>query len=692
MTRACPDVANHRRAYGAAEGKKRGRRNSINLTSNIERSSAIGCHLSGVHHDRTGVHDWDLESSFARGDKRRRSFGRHHPHKHPWDIPKAKFDRSSPIPRDGILERRRRQTDQQPLRSSQHLVSGVPPTDMPSKSPYPDVEVPDVDIWAFLFERKDRDFADEQVIYRASTGNRKYTFSDVKQAATLFGEGLRDAWEWEKNDVLNIYAPNDIDVGPVIFGTFFAGGIVSPANPGYSPDELAFQLTNSGSKAIVTTKAFLPAATKAAAKANIPEERIILLGEARDETRKYKHWQDIRKTSLENRYRRRKAKPSKDLAFLVYSSGTTGLPKGVMLSHTNLVANLAQCKGCVGASYSSGKDKILGVLPFFHIYGLTALVHQSMHRGVEMIVMPGFDLKLFLECVQQHKITLIYVAPPIIVRLATDDMAKSYDLSSIRMMTSGAAPLTKELVDRVSKKYKIKINQAYGLSETSPMAHTQPWDEWYSSVGSVGKMLPNMTAKYVSEDGKELPAGQVGELWMAGPNIFQGYWKNEASTKDALVEADGLRYFKTGDVGFQDDKHNFYITDRVKELIKYKGFQVAPAELEGKLMDHPLVNDVAVIGVQDRENHTEVPRAYIVHAKKGREAGDQATGTPQGDAVQDAKEIIQWVETKISNHKRLRGGVRFVEEIPKSASGKILRRVLKDRVKKEEGQSGKSKL
>lgn len=529
------------------------------------------------------------------------------------------------------------------------------------------------------------------VIYRASIGDRKYTFSDVKQAATTFGEGLRDAWEWEKNDVLNIYAPNDVDVGPIILGTFFAGGIVSPANPGYSADELAFQLKNSESKAIVTTKAFLPTATKAAAQANIAEDRIILLGEARDETRKFKHWKDVRKTSLENRYRRRKAKPSEDLAFLVYSSGTTGLPKGVMLSHTNLVANLAQCSGSVGTSYQSGKDKIIGVLPFFHIYGLTALVHQCLYRGIEMVVMPGFDLKLFLECIQQHRITFVYVAPPIVVRLATDEMVKNYDLSSIRMMTSGAAPLTKELVDRVSKKHGIKINQAYGLSETSPMTHCGPWPEWYSSVGSVGKIVPNMTAKYVSEEGKELQPGQIGELWLAGPNVFKGYWKNEEATKNCIINVDGLRYFKTGDVGYQDDNHNFYITDRVKELIKYKGFQVAPAELEGKLMDHPLVNDVAVIGVQDRENHTEVPRAYIVHAKIP-EAGEKETGNPKGDGIKDAEEIIKWVESNVSNHKRLRGGVRFIEEIPKSASGKILRRILKERVKKEEGESGKPKL
>lgn len=187
-----------------------------------------------------------------------------------------------------------------------------------------------------------------------------------------------------------------------------------------------------------------------------------------------------------------------------------------------------------------------------------------------------------------------------------------------------------------------------------------------------------MTAKYMSPEGKELGAGEVGELWLAGPNVFKGYWKNAQATKDAM-SSDG--YFKTGDVGFQDKDHNFYITDRVKELIKYKGFQVAPAELEGKLMDHPGINDVAVIGINDDEQHTEVPRAYVVASNTSK------------TSQKDAEDIVQWLSGKVANHKRLRGGVRFVDEIPKSAAGKILRRLLKDKAKAENaGRSGKPKL
>lgn len=273
---------------------------------------------------------------------------------------------------------------------------------MPTQSPFPDVAIPDVDLWGLMFDRKDRDFADEKVIYRAIDSERKYTFADVKSLAILFGEGLRNQWDWQKDEVLALYAPNDVDIGPIIYGTFFAGGIVTPANPGYSADELAYQLKNSGAHALATTKPFLPTALEAAQKVNIPSDRVILLGGEKDGTHRVKHWTNIRKTSGALRYRRRRSKPE-DLAFLAYSSGTTGLPKGVMLTHRNIVSDLLLVRDAVGNWYSSASDKFLGVLPFFHIYGLTGLVHQVLHRGIELVVMPAFDMKTFLRTIQDHR-------------------------------------------------------------------------------------------------------------------------------------------------------------------------------------------------------------------------------------------------------------------------------------------------
>lgn len=290
--------------------------------------------------------------------------------------------------------------------------------------------------------------------------------------------------------------------------------------------------------------------------------------------------------------------------------------------------------------------------------------------------MPRFDLEKFCSHVQKHSITFAYVVPPIILLLGKSPIVDKYDLSSVRMMNSGAAPLTKDLVEAVYKRLKIPIKQGYGLSETSPTTHTQPWDTWQSHIGSVGTLLPYQTAKYMDAEENEVPIGGTGELWLKGPNVFLGYLNNPEGTKNALTE-DG--YFKTGDVGHQDKDGNFYITDRVKELIKYKGFQVPPAELEGLLIAHEHIDDVAVIGIQDHDQATEVPRAYVV-LTEGKTGGKDTE-----------KQIVDWLAKKVASHKKLRGGVRFVEEIPKSVSGKILRRVLKERAKEEEEQP-KSRL
>lgn len=291
--------------------------------------------------------------------------------------------------------------------------------------------------------------------------------------------------------------------------------------------------------------------------------------------------------------------------------------------------------------------------------------------------MSKFDLERFCYLIQKHKITFAYVVPPVVLQLGKNPIVSKYDLSTVRMMNSGAAPLTKELVDSVYQRLKIPIKQGYGLSETSPTTHMQPWDSCMKHIGSVGRLLANQTAKYMSPEDKELPIGETGELWIKGPNIFKGYLNNPEGTKNALTP-DG--YFKTGDVGYQDSDGNFYITDRIKELIKYKGFQVPPAELEGILLSHPDIDDVAVIGVYSKEQATELPRAYVV-PKKGVVAGKELE-----------KKIVDWLAGKVASHKKLRGGIKFIDAVPKSASGKILRRVIKVQAVEEEKKGEKAKL
>ncbi|KAF3916651.1 S-dihydroxybenzoyltransferase [Dactylellina cionopaga] len=543
---------------------------------------------------------------------------------------------------------------------------------MPVGSIYPDVDIPNVDIYSFMFDRTDMPFPEDRVMHVDAKTGRELTFADVAARSKDLGIGLRTLWGWKKGDVMAVFTFNNIESPLLTWGVLWAGGVLSPANPGYTLDELVYQLKNCEAKAITTQAEVLPLVKEAATRVGIPHDRILIIGDTK--VQGFTHITQLKNMSHREIKitRRPKFDPEKDLAFLVYSSGTTGLPKGVMLSHKNIVANILQ--GTTAENVlKSGEDSVIGFLPFFHIYGLTCIMHFSFYKGIKLIIMERFDLEGFCRLVQDHKVTFAYVVPPVVLALAKHPIVSKYDLSSIKMMNSGAAPLTSEIQDAVYTRLKLKTKQGYGLSETSPTTHTQAWEDWKDKIGSVGPLLPNMTAKYVNDDGTEVKAGETGELWLKGPNIMMGYWKNPEATANCMTD-DG--YFKTGDVGHQDQGGNFFITDRVKELIKYKGFQVPPAELEGKIASHPKVDDVAVTGVWEESQQTELPRAYVVLA-----AGNKPT-------PEVAQEIIEFVAKNVAQHKRLRGGIKFVDTIPKSASGKILRRVLRDQAKAEKKKEG----
>lgn len=299
-------------------------------------------------------------------------------------------------------------------------------------------------------------------------------------------------------------------------------------------------------------------------------------------------------------------------------------------------------------------------------------------------MLPKFDINAWCAAVQKYRCTYVYVVPPVVLLLAKHPEVLRYDLSSIRMMLCGAAPLAAGIQAAVYDRVGVRVRQGYGLSEASAVAYTQLWEDWQRKMGSVGRLLPSMEAKYMSiaditmgeeVELKEVALGEAGELWLRGPNIFLGYHNSPEATAGALT-ADG--WCRTGDIGYQDKDGDFYITDRVKEMIKYKGFQVAPAELEGLLLGHEKVGDVAVVGVNSESYGTEVPRAYVVPAKK---RGQPPAAGEFGPA--EAAEIEHWLAQRISGYKRLRGGITFVSEIPKSASGKVLRRVLKEEAARE---------
>ncbi|PNY29198.1 4-coumarate-CoA ligase 1 [Tolypocladium capitatum] len=541
---------------------------------------------------------------------------------------------------------------------------------MPVKPAWADVHVPLMDLWSMYMEQP-RDYPDDHTLLVDCDTKRSYTFAQIRDRSIAFGKGLKHVLGWAKGDVLAFFTPNSIDTPIVNLGLLWAGGIASPANPTYTVDELARQLRDSRAKAVITQKELLPATRAAAQEVGLPLDRIFLLGDARDESGEHMHWTEVDAGGAWIQPRKTVVDPKRDLAYLVYSSGTTGLPKGVMLSHYNVVANSHQSRRIDVKLLSWDYDSQIGVLPLFHQYGLGVVLNATFCSGATCVIMPRFNLEKACQLIQDHRITFLYVPPPIVLALGKHPVVAKYDLSSLRWINSAAAPLSRELVAAVWERLKVGVKQGYGLSETSPTVLMQLQDEWWRFQGSVGRLVPNMEAKIVDEGGEEVEQGEAGELLLRGPNIFQGYWNKPELNKETFT-ADG--WFRTGDVFHVCPKGYFYITDRIKELIKYKGFQVPPAELEAKLIGREDIADVCVIGVWDPEQHTEIPRAYVV----------LRADVDQSDEL--AEDIVAWLGERVAPAKRLRGGVRFVKEIPKSQTGKILRRVLREQAKEEDAR------
>lgn len=511
------------------------------------------------------------------------------------------------------------------------------------RSPYPDVEIPDVALTDFVLQRA-LDRGDKPAIVCGAT-ERAYSYRELAEAVPRAAAGFH-ARGIRQGQVVGIVSPNSPDFAVAFLALASLGAVCSTVNPVATAEEIGAQFSDSDARMLLTIPALLEKCQAASRIASTVRETVVF-GEA-DGAVSFQSLLDHA-----NAPPAAIIDPRHDVVALPYSSGTSGVPKGVMLTHRNLVANLCQIRG--GAGMLAEDDRVIGVLPFFHIYGMVVIMLGALVEGATIVTMPRFELEQFLGVMAKYRITYGNVVPPIILALAKAPAVDSYDLSSLRTLFSGAAPLSDALAGSCAKRLNVRVRQGYGLTETSPVTHFHPIESDVVKYGSVGPPVPNTACRLVNPDtGADVADGERGELWIQGPQVMKGYL-NKPDATAACLTSDG--WFRTGDVATVDEDGWFAIVDRVKELIKYKGMQVAPAELEAVLLTHPAIADAAVIPVPDVEAG-EVPKAFVVL---------------RGELTPEA--IMAYVGEHVSPYKKIRI-VEITDSIPKSPSGKILRRLL----------------
>jgi acyl-CoA synthetase (AMP-forming)/AMP-acid ligase II len=499
------------------------------------------------------------------------------------------------------------------------------------RSPISDVEIPDLSVTDYVF-RTSPD-GDDRIAIIDGVDGAVWTRGELRDRARRLAGGLLQRGIGVSKTVALI-AGNSPQFAVAFHGALLAGATVTPINPTYGPAEIGHQLDDAAVDFLIVSSQAAPNATAAAAG-----RPVAVIGDA--------SFDELFGEPVDQQH----CDLAHGAAALPYSSGTTGLPKGVMLTHRNLVANLAQSAAVIDLVDS---DVALVVIPMFHIYGLNGLMNAFLANQVPFVTLPRFDLERVLSLMQLHRVTRFAAVPPIMLALAQHPLVDEYDLSSLRAISCAAAPLGPELAKQVTERLDCHVYQAFGMTELSPMSHTTILPD--IKPGSSGVTAPNTESLIVDDEGGPLGTDEVGQLLVRGPQVMSGYLNNPGATAEAIDTAGWLH---TGDLARIDKDGHLFIVGRVKELIKYNGFQVAPAELEALLLEHPDVGDVAVIGVPDVQVG-ELPTAFVV---------------ARPDHAIAAQDLVDFVAARVASYKRIRR-VEFVDFIPRSAAGKILRREL----------------
>lgn len=533
---------------------------------------------------------------------------------------------------------------------------------MPVPSPHCTIEIPELSVYDVLFAGLTPEEEGRVAVTDSATGSVT-TYGELRDRVDAFAGALAHRG-LGVGDVVALHAPNSLAFVVAFHGIMRAGATVTTVGALGTAQDIAKQVTASGASLMLTVGALGTAGVEGAKDAGLAEDAVIDLADGAN---------GLASLLAEGHAAPEVAfDPATHIAVLPFSSGTTGVPKGVELSHRNLVANIVQCGPLLMANGQRPDSTIMCVLPFFHIYGMNVLLNTSLYNRLHIVTMPAFDLPRFLELHQVHDIDFTFVAPPIAVVLAKHPLVDQYGISSLTTVLSGAAALDEKLADAVQKRLGVAVLQGFGMTEASPVTHVSTRGE--TPLASIGLPVANTECKVVdltdADFAEILPPGNegersdAGEMWIRGPQVMLGYLNNEEATEVTLMRDGWLR---TGDIVQYDHEGNVYVVDRSKELIKYKGYQVAPAELEALLMSHEAIADAAVVGYRRESDGEEVPRAFVV----------PQVGLDGNVLEIDKEELMVWVAQRVAPYKKIRM-VEFTDVIPTSGTGKILRKDLRD--------------
>jgi acyl-CoA synthetase (AMP-forming)/AMP-acid ligase II len=511
-------------------------------------------------------------------------------------------------------------------------------------SPHPAVTIPDIGVTEYVLRRA-QELGDKPALIEGPSG-RTYTYRQLPEYINRLASGFADHG-LAKGEVFAIYSPNLPEYALAFHAVATLGLATTMVPPLFTDEEIVRQLGDSGAKYLLTIPQLMGKARAVADASGI--SKLFVIGEADGAVPFASLLKGEDKPSgVEIDFR-------EDLVALPYSSGTTGFPKGVMLTHRNLVSMLRLMEA--NEAFNEN-DTMVCVVPMYHLYGLHIVVNLGLSQGATIITVPRYDLDQFLQVLEQYKVTVAPLVPPLVLALSRAPQVEEHDLSALRVIHCGAATLADHIASACSRRLGCQIKYGYGMTEVSPLSHASLADTRTHKPGSVGYCLSNTECKIVDyTTGAELGPDQEGEIWVRGPQVMKGYLGKPEATAE-MIGPDG--WLRTGDIGYSDNDGRLFVVDRLKELIKTNGRQVAPAELETLLLSHPSIVDAAVIPSPD-EMAGEVPKAFVVLKK---------------DAT--AEEIMNFVAGRVAPYKRIQR-VEFVSEIPKSPAGKILRRVLKDR-------------